>query len=65
MTNALSKMKDTVVLLLHDLSLLPQILIDLWQLMIKTIYLIRPGRYSPRIKRVEPKIFPFGYKPTR
>lgn len=65
MTNALSKMKDTVVLLLHDLSLVPQMLMNLWQLMIKTIEPIRPGRSSPRIKRVKPKKFPFGYKPTR
>jgi hypothetical protein len=65
MTNALSKMKDTVVLLLHDLCLVPQMLMGLWQLMIKTIEPIRPGRSSPRIKRVKPKKFPFGYKPTR
>jgi hypothetical protein len=34
-------------------------------LMIKTIEPIRPGRSSPRIFRVRPKKFPFGYKPTR
>lgn len=64
MTNALSKMKDTVVLLFQSnniLSLLPA----LWRLMIKTIEPIRPGRSYPRIKKVKPKRFPGCYKPTR
>lgn len=65
MTNALSKMKDTIVLLLHDLSMVPRLLISLWQLMIKTIEPIRPGRSYPRIVRVRPKKFPVCYKPTR
>ena len=65
MTNALSKMKDTIVLLLHDLSMVPRLLISLWQLMIKTIEPIRPGRSYPRIMRVKPKKFPVCYKPTR
>jgi hypothetical protein len=65
MTNALSKMKDVVVLLLHDLSSVPRLLISLWQLMIKTIEPIRPGRSYPRIMRVKPKKFPVCYKPTR
>lgn len=43
MTNALSKMKDTVVLLFHRISILP-LLRNLWQLMIKTIEPIRPDR---------------------
>ena len=65
MTNALSKMKDTIVLLLHDLSMVPRLLSSLWQLMIKTIEPIRPGRSYPRIMRVKPKKFPICYKPTR
>lgn len=65
MTNALSKMKDTVVLLLHHLSSVPRLLNNLWQLMIKTIEPIRPGRSYPRIMRVKPKKFPVCYKPTR
>lgn len=65
MTNALSKMKDTIVWLLHDLSLVPRMLMSLWQLMIKTIEPIRPGRSSPRIMRVKSKKFPVSYKPTR
>ena len=64
MTNALSKMKDTVVLLFHRLSILP-LLHNLWQLMIKTIEPIRPDRSYPRIKRVKPKKFPMCYKPIR
>lgn len=64
MTNALSKMKDTVVLLFQRTTLLP-LLHDLWQVLIKTIEPIRPGRSYPRIKRVKPKKFPMCYKPTR
>jgi len=64
MTNALSKMKDTVVLLLLRSNILP-LLHNLWQLMIKTIEPIRPDRSYPRIKRVKPKKFPMCYKPTR
>lgn len=64
MTNALSKMKDTVVLLFQRSNILP-LLHDLWQLMIKTIEPIRPDRSYPRIKRVKPKKFPMCYKPTR
>ncbi len=65
MTNALSKMKDTVVLLLHHLSIVPRLLNNLWRLMIKTIEPIRPGRSYPRIMKVKPKKFPVCYKPTR
>jgi hypothetical protein len=64
MTNALSKMKDTVVLLFQRDNIL-SLLQALWQLMIKTIEPIRPGRSYPRIKRVKPKRFPICYKPTR
>lgn len=64
MANAFSKMKDTVVLLLHHINILP-LLQRLWQLMIKTIEPIRPGRSYPRRKRVRPRRFPMVYKPLR
>jgi len=64
MTNALSKMKDTIVLFFHRSNILP-LLQSLWQIMIKTIEPIRPGRSYPRIWRVKPKKFPICYKPTR
>ncbi len=64
MTNAFSKMKDTVVLLFQRADI--RLLLDrLWQLMIKTIEPIRPGRSYPRKKRVKPKRFPMCYKPIR
>lgn len=64
LTNAFSKMKDTVVLLLHRTAIGP-ILEKLWQLMIRTIEPIRPGRSFPRTKRVRPKKFSASYKPIR
>jgi hypothetical protein len=64
MTNALSKMKDTIVLFFHRSNILP-LLQSLWQIMIKTIEPIRPGRSYPRLSRVKPKKFPICYKPTR
>lgn len=64
MTNAFSKMKDTVVLLFQRADIRP-LLNRLWQLMIKTIEPIRPGRSYPRKKRVKPKRFPMCYKPIR
>lgn len=64
MTNAFSKMRDTVVLLLRPANILP-LLQRLWQLMIKTIEPIRPGRSYPRKKRGTPKRFPMAYKPIR
>jgi hypothetical protein len=64
MTNAFSKMKDTVVLLFQRADIRP-LLDQLWQLMIKTIEPIRPGRSYPRKKRVKPKRFPMCYKPIR
>lgn len=64
MTNAISKMKDTLVLLFQRDNVL-SLLHDLWQLMIKTIEPIRPNRSYPRTKRVKPKRFPVCYKPTR
>jgi hypothetical protein len=64
MTNALSKMKDTLVLLFHRCDIL-SLLQALWQLMINTVEPIRPNRSYPRTKRVKPKRFPICYKPTR
>ena len=64
MTNAISKMKDTVVLLFLRSNILP-LLHNLWLLMINTIEPVRPDRSYPRIKRVKPKKFPICYKPTR
>jgi hypothetical protein len=64
MTNAFSKMKDSLVLLLQRATILP-LLEKLWQLMIKTIEPIRLGRSFPRIKRVKPRKFAVSYKPIR
>ena len=64
LTNALSKMKDTVVLLFQRSNIL-SLLRDLWQLLIKTTEPIRPDRSYPRIMRVKPKKFPMCYKPIR
>lgn len=64
MTNAVSKMKDTIVLFFHRSNVLP-LLQSIWKLMIKTIEPIRPGRSFPRIVRVKAKKFPMSYKPTR
>jgi hypothetical protein len=64
MTNALSKMKDTVVLLVQRTTILP-LLECLWQVITQTIEPIRPGRSCPRNKRVRPRRFPMAYKPVR
>lgn len=64
MANALSKMKDTVVLLFQRTAILP-ILERLWQVISKTIEPIRPGRSYPRKKRVRRRKFPMTYKPIR
>ena len=64
MTNALSKIKDTLVLLWQR-STMGALLEALWRLMTHTIEPVRPGRSFPRIKRVKSKKFAFAYKPTR
>ena len=64
MTQALSKMKDTVVLLFHKTAI-ADLLSQLWLLMVQTTEPIRPGRKYPRIKRVKPRKFPMTYKPIR
>lgn len=63
-TQALSKMKDTVVLLLQHADI-STILSRLWQAMTQTIEPIRPGRTYPRRKLIKPKKFPMTYKPIR
>lgn len=64
LTNLISKMKDTIVYLLHDADILP-ILQTLWEQMTKTIEPIRPGRSFPRKKSVKPKRFVMNYKAVR
>ena len=64
MTNAFSKIKDTLVLLLQR-SIIGPLLERLWLVMIQTIEPVRPGRSVPRIKRVKPRKFAFSYKPIR
>lgn len=64
MTNVLSKLKDTIVLLFQRAAIAP-LLEQLWVGLIQTIEPIRPARSVPRVKRVKPKKFPFAYKPTR
>lgn len=64
MTNALSKMKDSVVHLLSRIHI-QDILLALWTQFTSTIEPIRPNRSVPRRFRVRPKKHPFAYKPTR
>jgi hypothetical protein len=64
MTNAFSKMKDTVVLLFQRTAILP-ILNRLWLVMTQVIEPIRPGRSYPRTTRVKRRRFPMTYKPIR
>ncbi len=64
MTQALSKMKDTVVLLFHKTAI-ADLLSQLWQVMVHTTEPIRPGRKYPRTKRVKHRKFPITYKPIR
>jgi len=64
LTNLLSKMKDTLVFLLTE-SDLQDLLPALWQQMVNTTEPIRPGRSSPRQKKVKRKRFSLAYKATR
>jgi len=64
MTNAFSKMKDTIVLLFQRTAILP-ILNRLWLVMTQVIEPIRPGRSYPRKKQVKRRRFPMTYKPIR
>ena len=60
----LSKMKDTVVRLLHR-TVIADILASLWQIMLRTVEPIRPGRQYPRNKTAKRKRFALTYKPLR
>lgn len=64
MTNLISKLKDTVLHLFRDAHIL-DLLRTLWNQMTKTIEPIRPGRSSPRKKRVKRKRHSMTYKQTR
>ena len=64
MTNAFSKMKDTIVLLFQRTDIL-SLLEKLWQLMTQTIEPIRPGRSFSHKKRLRPRKFAMSYKPLR
>jgi hypothetical protein len=64
MTNLLSNLKDTVVLLFAR-NHIRHLLHALWQQMLCTIEPIRLHRSSPRKKSVRRPRFPFSYKPTR
>jgi hypothetical protein len=63
-THRLSKMKDTVVLLLRGPAI-ENILASLWQIMVHTIEPIRPGRRYPRNKTGRIRRFAMAYKPVR
>lgn len=63
-THLLSKMKDTVVRLLRDPAV-EDILTRLWQIMLRTLEPIRPGRRYPRTKTGRVKRFAMAYKPVR
>jgi len=63
-TQALSKMKDTVVRLFQQ-PLISTLLHRLWQAMTHLIEPIRPGQKYPRKKSIKPKRFAMTYKPIR
>jgi len=64
MTNALTKMKDTVVLLFQRTNIL-QLLNRFWQAMIQVTEPIRPGRSYPHKKKIRRPRFPVAYKSLR
>lgn len=64
MTNLISKLKNTVVLLFWEQSLAP-LFQALWAQMIRTVEPIRPNRSFERNKKVKRRRFPMNYKPTR
>ncbi len=63
-TQALSKMKDTIVLLFKRPNIM-ELLSKLFDLFIATIEPVRPGRKYPRIRRVQRRGFYPCYKPIR
>jgi hypothetical protein len=64
MTHALSKTKDTVVLLLTRAHSAP-LLKPLWMLISHTLEPVRPNRSYSRKTRVKPRKFAMNYKPVR
>lgn len=58
----LSKMKDTVVFLLRG-TMIEAILASLWQIMVRIVEPIRPGRSYPRKKTGRSRRFSMNYKP--
>lgn len=65
-TQALSRMKDTIVLLFTKAkSAVKDIIVKLHNIFVKTIEPIRPGRKYPRKSKVQRKGFYMCYKPIR
>ena len=64
MTNLISKLKDTVLYLFHDVNVLP-LLGSIWRQMLQTIEPIRPNRSFSRKKKIHKRRFPMNYKSTR
>jgi hypothetical protein len=64
MTNLISKMKDTLVLLFKR-DRITHLLKRLWQQMITTIEPVRPGRKYERKKKITRKRYKSSYKSTR
>lgn len=64
LTQAFSKMKDTVVLLFHRCNIL-ELISKLYELFIKTVEPIRPNRKYSRRKGIKRKGFYPCYKPVR
>ena len=58
----LFKMKDTVVLLLRRTAI-ADILTSFWQIMIRVVEPIRPGRKYPRDKTTKRRRFAMAYEP--
>jgi hypothetical protein len=64
MTHAFSKMKATVVLVLHCAHVMP-LLHSLWYLIRHTLESVCPGRSYSRQQRVKPRKFAMNFKPVR
>lgn len=65
-TQALSRMKDAIILLFTKIQPVVEEMIDkLHELFLKTVEPIRPGRKFPRKKKIQRKVFYPCYKPIR
>ncbi len=65
-TQALSKMKDSVVLLfVRPANMLKEYIIHLWKLFCANIEMVRPGRKNPHNCRKSKRIYPTAYKAPR